>query len=57
MIQRRDMDAPVDGSCLEMTEVSRETKIRLGLSKKASAVVARPVEEGNIDELLKNINR
>ena len=51
------MDAPVDGSCLEMTEVSRETKIRLGLSKKASAVVARPVEEGNIDELLKNINR
>lgn len=56
VIQRRDMDAPVDSSCLETTEVSRKTKIRLGLSSKKAAF--NPVvEEGDIEELLKNDQR
>ena len=56
VIQRRDMDAPVDSSCLETTEVSRKTKIRLGLSSKKGAF--NPVvEEGDIEELLKSDQR
>ena len=56
VIQRRDMEAPVDSSCLETTEVSRKTKIRLGLSSKKAAF--NPVvEEGDIEELLKNDQR
>ena len=54
MIQRSDMEAPVDSSCLEEAEVSRKTKIRLGLSKKP---VASLVEEGDIEELSKSFER
>ena len=54
VIQRRDMEAPVDSSCLEVAEVSRKTKIRLGLSKKP---VASVFEEGDIEELSKNFER
>ena len=48
------MEAPVDSSCLEEAEVSRKTKIRLGLSKKP---VASLVEEGDIEELSKSFER
>ena len=54
MIQRSDMDAPVDSSCLEMAEVTQKTKIRLGLSKKP---VASLFEEGDIEELSKSFER
>ena len=52
VIQRRDMEAPVDSSCLELAEVSRKTKIRLGLSRKPPAVSFFAVE-GDIEDLLK----
>ena len=54
VIQRSDMEAPVDSSCLEEAEVIRKTKIRLGLSKKP---VASLVEEGDIEELSKSFER
>ena len=53
MIQRSDMDAPVDSSCLEMAEVTQKRKIRLGLSKKPVASLF----EGDIEELSKSFER
>lgn len=46
------MEAPVDSSCLELAEVSRKTKIRLGLARKPPAVSFFAVE-GDIEDLLK----
>ena len=57
VIQRRDMDAPVDSSCLETTEVSRKTKIRLGLINKPAIISSSLPEEGDIEELLKSVER
>ena len=51
------MDAPVDSSCLETTEVSRKTKIRLGLINKPAIISSSLPEEGDIEELLKNLER
>ena len=56
VIQRRDMEAPVDSSCLEVTEVSQKTQDRLGLSNQQVATDP-PVVEGDIEELLKSIER
>ena len=56
MIQRRDMDAPVDSSCLEVAEVSQKTRIRLGWTNKQPALNL-PIEEGDIEELLKSVER
>ena len=56
VIQRRDMDAPVDSSCLEVAEVSQKTRIRLGWTNKQPALNL-PIEEGDIEELLKSVER
>ena len=56
MIEPRDMDAPVDSSCLELDQVSQKTRVRLGWSKKQLATNPL-VEEGDIEELLKSIER
>ena len=62
-MQRRNMDAPVESSCLELADVVQKTRVRLGLNNKPAAAlpvaVSWLVEEADadIEELLKQDER